>query len=277
MQKMGLIDQIHNSSREHFYIEYILADRPVIIKQAVNQWPAYSKWSLAYFDHMIGDMLVTYRHSPSNLHPDLTHVDVHQLQDEDFFKKAILRDFLAALRVSQGPSLFLCASGLSLFAKNQYNDALKALMDDFELPLQCNQTTLSTIGLWLSLKHIVSWLHYDKNGLHNLNAQIQGKKRVLLFPPQEIERYYLYPYPSRLDNFSQLNVSKPDYVKYPLFKKTSYYEGILDKGDLLYIPPYWLHSFEHLGDVNINLNFWWNESIPLNNPLFLREQRRNSD
>ncbi len=272
MQKIGIVEQIHSSSREHFYLEYIKADKPIIIKQAVNQWPAYSKWSLVYFDKMIGDTLVAYRHSQSNVHPNLTNLDVDQIQEEDFFKKSLLRDFLASLRTHQGQHFFLCASGLSLFAKNQFNDALKILRDDFELPPQCDQTTLSTIGLWISLKNIISWLHYDKNGLHNLNAQIQGKKRVLLFPPQEIERYYLYPYSSRLDNFSQINVADPDYVKYPLFKKTSYYEGILDKGDMLYIPPYWLHSFEHLGEVNINLNFWWDELIQLNNPLFLREQ-----
>lgn len=277
MQKAGAIEQVSICSREQFYLEYILQDKPVIIKGMANTWPASSKWSISYFNEIIGDMEIKYRQSPSNLHPDLNKINIHQLHHDDLFKKSTLSYFLKKINHDQqNEFVFLCASGLPVFSKNKFNEALNALIDDFEIPSLFMRSTLISAGLWISPKDVISWLHYDKNGLHNLNAQIQGQKRVLLFSPQFAPNYYLYPYTTELVNFSQVNIMNPDYDRHPLFKNALYYEGILEAGDILYIPAYWLHSFEHLGATNINLNFWWDEQIKRSNPLLIRDKIFNS-
>jgi lysine-specific demethylase 8 len=277
MQKAGAIEEISICSREQFYLEYILQDKPVIIKGMANAWPASSKWSISYFNEIIGDMEIEYRQSPSNLHPDLNQINIHQLHHDDLFKKSTLNYFLKKINHNQHKEfVFLCASGLPVFSKNNFNEALNALINDFEIPSLFMRSALISAGLWISPKNVISWLHYDKNGLHNLNAQIQGQKRVLLFSPQFVSNYYLYPYTTELVNFSQINIINPDYNKHPLFKNARYYEGILEAGDILYIPAYWLHSFEHLGATNINLNFWWDEQIKRSNPLLIRDKIFNS-
>ncbi len=268
MQKAGVIEHINACSRDQFYIEYIRKDKPVIITGIANRWPACSKWSIPYFDKQIGDLNIKYRYSTSRLHPDLTKLNIHSVKHDDVFKQGSLQYFLNQINTNKkNEFVFLCASGLPVFSNGQYNKELKPLLDDIEIPQLFMSNMLRSSGLWISPKNIVSWLHYDKNGLHNLNAQIQGQKRVLLFSPQEMQNYYLCPDNPETINYSQIDITNPDYNKYPLFKKSFYYEGILNAGEILYIPAYWLHSFEHLGDVNINLNYWWDEQITSNNPF----------
>jgi len=36
-------------------------------------------------------------------------------------------------------------------------------------------------------------------------------------------------------------------------------------GDLLFIPAWWFHTFEHLGELNSNVNFWWRPERPRHN------------
>lgn len=47
------------------------------------------------------------------------------------------------------------------------------------------------VQAWLSPKGSVTPTHYDIS--HNFFVQLQGRKRVLLFPPQSWQQLYLYP------------------------------------------------------------------------------------
>lgn len=269
--KSGLIQESGPLSREQFYTQFILTDTPVIIKNMIN-WPAITTWSLDYLADKIGERPIRYRISPSHLHPDLNSTDT--LSSNDIYRHASLRQFITLLaRDDNEKTLFLAGDDLKFFANNHYQNALAAIRNDVDIPTICNLDLLHSSGLWLSRKNIISWLHYDQNGCHNLNAQIQGEKKVLLFPPHQAKYYYLHQYSKgNLANFSQVNIDAPDYQTYPLFKQANYFEGQLAAGDLLYIPAYWLHSFQHLGEININVNVWWDEKIQAANPLQLRQQ-----
>jgi hypothetical protein len=39
---------------ESFFMEYVLSNRPVIIRGAIDHWPAMHKWSRAYFEEKFG-------------------------------------------------------------------------------------------------------------------------------------------------------------------------------------------------------------------------------
>ena len=190
----------------------------------------------------------------------------------NYFHSSKLHEFICLITDKQlQGTAFLCGEGLSIYNHNKFNDKIKAILPDFDLPFLFDEKNLIKAGLWVSPKKIVSWLHYDGNGLHNLNAQVRGQKKVRLFSPQETWRYYIYLYSkSPYFNFSQINILNPNLSKFPHFENACYYEGILEEGDLLYIPAYWLHTFEHLDDININLNFWWKENLKIANPLLIR-------
>jgi hypothetical protein len=70
--------------------------------------------------------------------------------------------------------------------------ALLPLLEDITLPECIPEEELYTVWAWFSGKGVRTWLHYDNNGCHNLNAQVSGSKRALLFPPTDLEHIPLF-------------------------------------------------------------------------------------
>ncbi|AWN74660.1 cupin-like domain-containing protein [Legionella anisa] len=273
MKKIGVIERVNSLTPEKFHSQYVLRNNPVIIQDAVTFWRGYKLWSLDYFAKTIGEIKVRYYISQSNLYPDLRFIEEGRLDQKAFFSEGTLVHFIALLKKAK--NVFLAGDELSLFDKKKYNQKLNILEQDFEIPLLIDRNKLHSGGLWISPKNVVSWLHYDQNGYHNLNAQIKGAKDIFLFPPFNVQNYYLNLYSRNgIANFSQVNILNPDYIRFPLYRNAVYLEGRLDEGAILFIPAYWLHSFKHRGEININLNFWWDEdeSTKLSNSLLIREK-----
>lgn len=146
----------------------------MIIQDAVTFWRGYKLWSLDYFAKTIGEIKVRYYISQSNLYPDLRFIEEGRLDQKAFFSEGTLVHFIALLKKAK--NVFLAGDELSLFDKKKYNQKLNILEQDFEIPLLIDRNKLHSGGLWISPKNVVSWLHYDQNGYHNLNAQIKGAK-----------------------------------------------------------------------------------------------------
>ncbi|KGL79504.1 tRNA wybutosine-synthesizing protein 5, partial [Tinamus guttatus] len=87
--------------------------------------------------------------------------------------------------------------------------------------------------------------------MDNLLIQVTGKKRVVLYSPQDAPYLYLSGSKSEV-----LDVDNPDFEKYPLFLKAKRYECYLEAGDVLFIPALWFHNVisEEFG-VGVNV-FW---------------------
>lgn len=106
-----------------------------------------------------------------------------------------------------------------------------ALGDDIWVPM-----------VWFSHPGVVAQTHFDPQ--HNFLSQLQGNKRVILFPPSE-QSMYLYPHIHRSYRQSQLHLEKgtQDPSRFPVLPTTGM-EVLLKPGDTLYIPPYWHHRVE---------------------------------
>lgn len=110
------------------------------------------------------------------------------------------------------------------------------------------------IGRQLRAGGIVTPVHFDS--AHNLLVQIHGRKKLLLFPPQQSRSLY-YPCLSLGHvNYSPVDVEAPDYERFPLFKRATPLEVLLAPGEILFIPVRWWHYARAL-EPTISLNFWW--------------------
>jgi lysine-specific demethylase 8 len=136
----------------------------------------------------------------------------------------------------------------------------------------------------------------------NFNAQLYGKKRFIMFPPEQANDLYIYPFlhPSyaqgpfrsfvsvfflcsdltdtNLASSGQADLVTPDLDSYPRLRNATGWEvwlfipyfllclrnffasflssqASLQPGDLLYMPPMWLHWVESLS-LAINVNVW---------------------
>lgn len=115
--------------------------------------------------------------------------------------------------------------------------------------------------LWVGNEGIVS-AHYD--GADNLACVVAGRRRFVLFPPDQIGN--LYPGPLNFTPAgaptSMVNLNKPDFELYPQFKTAldNAYSVELAPGDAIFIPMLWWHHVESLAKVNALMNYWWNGS-----------------
>jgi len=96
----------------------------------------------------------------------------------------------------------------------------------------------------------LSSLHCDYWSTHGYLAQIQGRKRAILFSPVDSE--FLY--------HGQVDPEQPDFRQFPLFERATAYECIIEPGDMLLIPANWLHHVRGLEkSITVSHNFF-NES-----------------
>ncbi|XP_065898446.1 tRNA wybutosine-synthesizing protein 5-like [Dysidea avara] len=107
------------------------------------------------------------------------------------------------------------------------------------------------VNLWVGRKGIVTNTHYDMT--YNFFVQLQGKKHFTLFPPNA--QLYLYPCLHPHYGHSQVDILSPDLTKYPLYSNASVYTAVLGPGDMLTVPPFWLHHVETL-EESVSVNVW---------------------
>ena len=87
--------------------------------------------------------------------------------------------------------------------------------------------------------------------MDNVLIQVSGHKRVILFPPSDIDFLYM-----KGDKSQVLNVDEPDLETFPLFEKATRYECELIAGDCLFIPALWLHNVI-TQSFSIGVNVFW--------------------
>jgi len=114
------------------------------------------------------------------------------------------------------------------------------------------------VRVWFNLKgHRTPW-HYDGHSLHIFNLQLKGRKRWRLVAPET---------PLLCIPFTSVCL----FGDYSLARRR-HYEFETGEGDLVFVPRYWYHSVESLGDLNINLNWVLTpKTVPADNPTARRE------
>ncbi|CAI9719173.1 Hypothetical predicted protein [Octopus vulgaris] len=109
--------------------------------------------------------------------------------------------------------------------------------------------------LWIGTRGAHTCCHYDTYGF-NLVAQLHGRKRWILFPPEDSDKLYPTRIPYEESSvFSEVNIKTPDIGKHPKFKDCHPYVVTLEAGQVLYVPRHWWHFVECL-ELSISANTW---------------------
>lgn len=105
-------------------------------------------------------------------------------------------------------------------------------------------------------------VHVTIERIKNDNKNI-SRKRLLLIPPKKSFEVY-----NNGVNFGYCVVDafNPDFYKFPHFKNATIYEVILKPGKMLYLPTFWFHCVETLGELNITTNWWFKPERLFVNP-----------
>ncbi|KAL4975345.1 tRNA wybutosine-synthesizing protein 4 [Aspergillus desertorum] len=127
------------------------------------------------------------------------------------------------------------------------------LSGDFRLPEALKTVVENAHSSPLRISGPVTlWLHYDV--MANVLCQIQGEKRLILYPPSDVQHLDVPAGASSSNiNIFQNGADGP----IALIPRTSPHEARLKRDDILFIPPLWLHTAAPTGTVSVAVNVFF--------------------
>lgn len=235
-----VIPRVHCPSLETFQRDYMSTGSPAIITGAMDFWSAMSdrRWSLDYIRNLAGSRTVP--------------VEIGSKYTDDTWSQKLMTisDFIHIFIEQKSAS-----TPVGYLAQHQLFDQIPELQKDIVVPDYCflGDSDDVDINAWFGPKGTVSPLHFDPK--HNFLSQVMGRKYVRLFPFSETEK--LYPHQTTLlQNTSQVDLENCDETLYPMFKDAWYIEGVLNCGEMLYMPPRYWHFVKSLS-ISFSVSFWW--------------------
>ncbi|MGP3970772.1 cupin-like domain-containing protein [Streptomyces sp. 6N223] len=215
----------------------MLGETPLLITGVAARWACCTDWDLPSLTRRMGDLEVApFVTGEASRNTVLKQVNATKSMT---FGEALAHLF-GARRIVDG-SLYLRIGSASA--------GFDELARDFAIPDVGAAYEPGATGVWFSQAGNVTPGHHD--WWHSFLIQVRGSKRYTLVHPldtvnlhatwQDGERYDLSPAPG----FSL--AAQPDWPG------EVRYEGVLSAGEILYIPPFWVHEVETLTDGNISI------------------------
>lgn len=114
--------------------------------------------------------------------------------------------------------------------------------------------------IWIGNRATVA-PHFDVSD--NLACVIAGRRRFIVFPPEQTANLYPGPMHSTPANvpISMVSLEEPELDRFPRFQEALSEALIadLEPGDVIYIPYLWWHGVQSLGSFNVLANYWFNQ------------------
>lgn len=106
----------------------------------------------------------------------------------------------------------------------------------------------------------------------NIACVVAGRRRVTLFPPQQLRNLYVGPleFTPAGQPVSLVDFAAPDLARFPRFAEAMRHamRAELEPGDAVFIPSMWWHHMEGLEGFNVLVNYWWRRAPAwMDNPM----------
>jgi hypothetical protein len=223
------VERVQDLAPEDFVANYLHGDRAVIFSGAAKDWQCCQKWSLDYFEKIVGgeDVLLAGARGltqPAN-------------QQEVSVEWLALKNLIHNIRA--GGEKYLRFSPLV-----EKNKTLSSDLDHEWLAAMKGPKTFGhTHYLFMGGQGRKTFLHSDLPC--NLFVQVTGEKKWTLYNVKDTPLVY----PSVTNTaYVKSEISSDDFssTAFPLFKYAQSIEAHLKPGDILYVPPYMWHEVENL-------------------------------
>lgn len=249
------IPRVRGISKEAFQRDYFVPQKPVIFEDLTQNWPAYQKWNFEYFREKAGDIKVPLYDSQPAKGRENSHGPAMKIKFSEYI------DIL-----EKGPS------DLRMFFFNLLQNC-PGLVNDFQYPDLGVKFFKKLPVLFVGGAGSKVVMHYDMDLANNFHFNFTGKKKVLLYPPDQTG--FLYKVPYSIVSMEIIDMDDPDLQTYPALSRARGFEARLGHGEGLFIPSKWWHFIKYeTPSLSITLR-----SLPrspkkiaevLNNLLFMR-------
>lgn len=263
-------EDVDNLEEERFHRQYVLRNRPCLIKCAVEQWPAFRRWrNSEYVISRIGSVKVR-----ASISPKLEAFGLRSAESDAIAAKTTIDRMLPAETVRKLlPELQRNNDDVLFIELRPSDEALVCLGEDlltngrrfsflrfppsprFSRQLrQRNHNSLLRSG-WAVMfyKNSYSDWHFHP-GTEAIMCQLLGTKDVLLLPPNRDSWETIVPI-----HVQQSTVYKVDTAKFPKYSKILPYHVVVEPGDGLFIPINWWHAVQgRFCEYGITVPITWN-------------------
>lgn len=237
MKTSEQISVVEHISAERFQNEFVKKGQPVVIKGAVENWAALSKWSNEFFRDEYGEIKI------GRVPINDGKWDLENLTPEHLSAKP-LKEVIQPIMEGQLDNCYVIGTPIDGLGKE--------LRSDCPDLTYCKGGKFLRSNLLISPKGAITPLHQDMQ--ENLYVMVKGSKKWTLFHPSAP----VYPHSrfSKLPNHAQLDPLNIDLEKFPEFRDAQPFTATIATGDVLYVPSFWWHHLQ-TPESSIAVNFWY--------------------
>lgn len=224
--KLADIPRVKNITKDDFIENYFKPQKPVVLEQAIADWPAFTKWNLDYMKEVAGDITVPL-------------YDNRPVQHKDGFNephaKMKMADYVDLLK--KEPTKY------RIFLWNILKE-VPALQKDYAFPDFGLRLLKGLPMLFFGGRDSYTFMHYDIDLANIFHFHFDGEKEVVLFPQSETKK--LYKVPHSLITHESIDFSSPDYQKWPALRHANGFKTTLKHGEVLYMPEGFWHYMKYI-------------------------------
>ncbi len=204
----------------------------------MDDWPAMTRWTPDYFKQRLGDRVVEVQANRSS-------DPLYEVNSIKHKKEMRFADYIDVVETIGSTNDYYITANNS--GKNKEN--LKELWEDIVLfpDYLVDDESKGRGFFWYGPKGTVTPLHHDLT--NNFMAQVRGRKLVRLIAPYELSDIY-----NLLHCYSQVDLDRIDYDKFPRFRNIQVIDLTIGPGDLFFLPVGWWHYVRGL-DISITMTF----------------------
>ncbi|KAF9624287.1 hypothetical protein IFM89_009195 [Coptis chinensis] len=298
---LGTTSQIdhlpHPPTPLQFHRNYISQNKPCIISNATNHWPALKSWTQNnYLTQTLSHSTISLHLTPNGLADSVipysnntlcfASAHVEKIPFPNAIKKIISTDLSYVAYAQEQNDCF----------RTEYS----ALSGDVESDISWASEALGclpeAVNLWIG--NHKSQTSFHKDHYENLYVVISGEKHFTLLPPTDFHRLYIESYPAAQYHFHKdsgefsLELEEPvryvpwcsvnpyplpetkaeEMLKFPLyFNGPKPFECTVKAGDILYLPSMWFHHVRQTLDSEgrtISVNYWYDMQFDIKYAYF---------
>lgn len=247
--------------------------QPCIIENSpANEWKAIQTWTPSYLikHHPTFKQTQVHRNRTFSYFkedkPLASLEEVQQKYKGDSFKRADVSSsefFEIANSITRPDQMFY----YSVISFDDISETLKSDLHPLEPLIAVPPSMRSSVSnlnisnssnhrlttLWVGPSGATTRLHYDS--FDNFYIQIYGRKRFVIFPPEQHRSFYLNAYWHSGAQQAQVDIDNIDLDTFPLFKAANGMDAILNPGDVLFLPALWFHHVIAL-DTSFSCSIW---------------------
>ncbi|QJI43247.1 hypothetical protein HKK52_20600 [Pseudomonas sp. ADAK2] len=227
-----LLESIDASDAMSFQKNYLMNEKPVILKGMGKDWPAIRRWSADFFRNTYGHVKVP--------------VCYYKTKRQELYKDQTKMTLGEYIYLAERNNAFDNNAELPYLGGWIYHKEFPELLDDIDMTLPCfpdnwlyklpSSISIPPTNLLIGYQHVSSPLHTDSFFVNSVLTMIVGEKKARLVSPS-----HTFAVSNGQDLFNS------DIANEVLKHGADIFEGAISAGDALYIPPGWWHNVINCG------------------------------